>query len=418
VCIVGFLYGQDEQQPLAISEEIQKQSEQVNSIGEPIKKVQETPVEKPTPSVTAQVEAIPQEPTPEKPTKEATPQTKPANQEVPTQEPIVETQEPPIEKPTSEQASQETPKTSGPDTVELSEEKIGFRGNWVKKREWLLRAKEQNNKIQALIAEIRKYRPGFMEKFTIIQNELDSFYREIGNRIGKLQSSFQSFLGQEEKTDSDREPTLDEFDDIASFKKDLEMIPKESDPINKLDAALSKRIEKLDEQLNNASSEGIRAQQLYDEMWDMIDDTKAQSHFYDMKGITKIIKSIQEYLQGTYAQDFDATIETTQKQIEEYKEKLLDLEGTFKAIQKSEEEKQRARRRPKPKQSEPWYSSIIKPFTDAYGMISSTVYSGIKMVGSWFSKTPERKTPPKPTTEKIEIPQQVTIPQVESQATQ
>ena len=343
------------------------------------------------------------------------------DQEPQAQQPALQEESPtPIEQEPEPQAQ---PAKLGPETVQLSEEKIGFRGNWVKKREWLLRAKEQNNKIQTIIAEIQQLRPAFAEKFTTIQNQLDSFYRTIGNRIGNLQSSFKSFIGEEKRSNRDREPTIDEFDNIASFQRDLETIPKEVEPINKLDAALGERITKLDEQLQNARDEGTQAQKLYDEMWDMIDDTKAQSHFYEIKGITKKIKSIYEYIQGTFAQDFDATLSTTEKQIDEFQEKLLDLENTFKFIEQDEQERNRRRiisSRKKPTTA--WHSAITKPFVEAYTTISSFIHSGTEIIGSWFKTTPKRKPPRRqaqPPEEKpsdpVAIPENVTIPQAEPQ---
>lgn len=357
----------------------------------------------------------------QKETTESTAQPKKITQEqAATEETEPQSKTTPATEPTP--APQETP---GPDTVQLSEEIIGFRGNWVKKREWLLRAKEQNTKIQTLISEIQQSRPAFAEKFTIIQNELDTFYRETGNRTGNLQSSFKSYLREEELENRDRDPSIDEFDDIASFQRDLGAIPKEVDPINKLDAALEERIKKLDEQLQNSRTEGSQAQKFYDEMWDMIDDTKAQSHFYEIKGITKKIKSILEYVQGSFAQDFDATIATTRKQIEEFREKLLDLESTLKALQKVEKERERQRiLKTRRKPTTAWHSAITRPFVEAYTMISSFIYSGIETIGGWFSKTtPTKKRSQRlaPSEEKpsepVSIPEKVEVPQAEPQHT-
>jgi len=65
---------------------------------------------------------------------------------------------------------------------------------------------------------------------------------------------------------------------------------------------------------------------LLSEIWDMIDDEKARKNFYELKTISKKIKSIKEYVSGAFGSDFDATVETLNKQKEKIKTKVKSLE--------------------------------------------------------------------------------------------
>jgi len=266
----------------------------------------------------------------------------------------------------------------GPDTVTLSEEKIGFRGNWVKKREWLLRAKDQNDKIQTLESVVEKSQSPFREKFNKIQNELDQFYRRVGRTEGKLEL-IKRALDQREKEqaisskkppeikegpwykrllsvfldvtdwiydnivgwfvgkkEEPKEATVevkeklpavkDKASDVMLKPNELELLSKDAKTVKDLDDALVKRIDKLVEQISLVNEESTRAKGLLDEIWDMIDDAKAQANFYGMKTATKKIKSIKDYIEGNFASDFDATIETIKKEMGRISERIGTLE--------------------------------------------------------------------------------------------
>ncbi len=280
-----------------------------------------------------------------------------------------------------EAVPQEEDEEVGPDTVTLSEEKIGFRGNWVKKREWLLRAKDQNDKIQTLASDVKKKPSSFREKFNKIQSELDLFYRRAGKTEGKLElikraleqqqqekeslvvkkptaikedswhkrllSSFLGitdwihdnivgwFAGKKEEppvkavTEIKEETSVvkDKALDVALQPNELELLRKDVKTVKDLDDALVKRIDKLAEQVSLVNEEASRANGLLDEIWDMIDDAKAQANFYAMKTATKKIKSIKDYIDGNFASDFDATIETIKKEMNKVNERIEALEG-------------------------------------------------------------------------------------------
>jgi len=289
---------------------------------------------------------------------------------------------------------------AGPDTTKLSEEQTGLRGNWVKKRDFLVRAEAQNKKIQELVKGIEAKRGPIWDSFKKIQNEFNDFYKLSSRAEGKLEVVFgvSKEIGEKKIADDlkqkmafDLNQTTTKIESSVSWyskalnkcisvwtwakglfvkvdKKDeaktlvkpeqtvssqsvdlketltvdansvvkpeeKERKPTELDglknnlkQIKELDEALVKRFEKLNEELALIVSETGRAQTLQNEMWDMIDDMKARSNFYEIKIITKKIKSIKEYLEGDFVADFESTVDAARIKMKKVAEKIKELE--------------------------------------------------------------------------------------------
>ncbi|HBS48473.1 TPA: hypothetical protein DEO28_01055 [Candidatus Dependentiae bacterium] len=294
----------------------------------------------------------------------------------------------------------------GPDTMQLSDEQIGFRGNWVKKREWLERTIKQNKKIDILLTQIEEKRAPIWKSFESVQDEFDKFYRFAGNVESRLELEF-GLKAVEAKEAAKRALELAKASvknetwmqkvsnklwnvwskiknlfvttskeskkeikkqDLAQSVTDttLTMSPTEAAPIatnqeaakkeeekkqepseldqfrNNLkiikdfDDAIVKRFEKLDEEFSIIVNEVKRAKSLQNEMWDMIDDMKARANFYEIKVITKKVRSIKEYIEGDFISDFDSVVENSRKRMEKIKERVATLEQDG-IIPKSEE---------------------------------------------------------------------------------
>src|SRR5579862_8332215 len=82
------------------------------------------------------------------------------------------------------------PAGGGPETVALSQDKVGTHGNWMKKRDWLMKTNEANNELQEMVLGINAMRKTYDEKYTGIDEILDGFYKQLGQEQGKLQEVF------------------------------------------------------------------------------------------------------------------------------------------------------------------------------------------------------------------------------------
>jgi hypothetical protein len=248
--------------------------------------------------------------------------------------------------PTDQMAATNPPQGPGPDTIEHVE-KIGLQGNWVKKREWLVKANEVNYEIQDVALQSEQIRKTFITRYNQIDNDLDAYYKELGLQEGKIQELFDSiqrYLNKKKKKDassldpgahpdSDLQAKIDLLEDsIKLSKQQMEQLRLDLKSIDDLHESLEDRIKKLDEQINLIHEEAVKAKTITNDMWSIIDHSKARLLYYDLKNaILETIKNTQSYLREDLSKDFDTVIETIKTQMVRVKEgvKKLEDEGIF-----------------------------------------------------------------------------------------
>lgn len=216
-------------------------------------------------------------------------------------------------------------------------------GNWIKKRDWVIKAHELNKEIQQLALEIEKNRTPFRDKFQAIDSELDAFYKSLGLDQGKLQELFDSverYLDKKKKKETQglstqKEETKDrDFvskielveNRIKLLKEDLEQLKLDMKSIEDLDKSLTERIKRVDEQIDLAIQEATKAASNIDALWTVVSDRKAMEEYYNLINIQAKLKSIQSYLKEDLDKDFDGVIETTKKQIAKTRDDTKKLE--------------------------------------------------------------------------------------------
>jgi hypothetical protein len=315
----------------------------------------------------------------------------------------------------------------GPDTLSIPEDKIGFHGNWLKKKDWLLRANQISREIRDLSVEIQGLKASFGEKYNVIDDELDDFYKQLGLEQGKVQEFFASLekylqkrkqkeldkLGSKEDLGKMERSKLRDYtvsvelleEEIKKHKTELSQLKLDMSSIEELDKSLTDRLKKLDEQVASAVEESSKTKDLVKEMWQMVDDKKARERYYMIRGdILEKLKSSQNYLKNDLMQNFESVVSTIKKQIALSKEsierlenqglilkdrakkveeiKLVELEKAAKAKQKEDEEEEtriqnellRKKIKKKPvswsaKSYDFWTSFvawIVSPFTSIY----------------------------------------------------
>jgi hypothetical protein len=240
--------------------------------------------------------------------------------------------------------------TPVPTPTSTPSEDSALQGNWLKKRDWVVKAHEINDDIQKLSSETENIRKSFIEKHNVIEDAFDEFYKILGVQQGKIQELFDSVIRYLEKQKKKEEETLksqqkkEEITDkdffqkidllgqkINQLKEELEQFKLDVKSIDDLDKSLAERMDKVKEQISTVSSEAEKSATLVDSMWDMLNDKKAMAAYYDLVNIQNKIKNIQSYLNDDLTKDFDSVIDNTKKQIEKVKEgtKKLEDKGIF-----------------------------------------------------------------------------------------
>lgn len=343
---------------------------------------------------------------------------------------------PPIPLPDQPGIGGALPNAQGPETVALSEDKVGIQGNWMKKKEWLIKSNEAFDEIQAIAFEIQGTRKTFNEKYHTIDDEFDAFYKNLSLDQGKLQELFESLerylekkkkkkleeLSSTNKEDVSEKDYLLKVDllnaDIKQNKEELDQLKLDLKSIDDLDKSIVERLKKVDEQLAQAKELYDKAKSSLEDLWNIIDDKKARTIYYDLKGSTsEKLKSIASYLKEDLSRDFDTVIETAKTQMKKTKESIQKLEekGLFiknrsqrieqlklKELQKLEQAKKESEHIPtqeelidlKKIKKKPtlWYEKVYDYITT----VSSKVYSFVKeFFGLGTQKKSSVKSAPK-----------------------
>jgi hypothetical protein len=233
----------------------------------------------------------------------------------------------------------------GAETVSFPETEIGIQGNWVKKREWLKESGKIINEVESLVTNVEQTRKTFQDKFISVDGQLDNFYKQEGVGRGKIQALFndlEKYLEKKRKKEieilrqqdkqrgvtGEYEIKLDLLeDDIRNRKMELEQLKLDMKSIEDLDKSLSERLKKLDEQINVAQEEAIKARKLNNKIWYIIDDKKARLAYYELKGnILERIRAIQNYVQQDLLNDFNNVMGVITTQINKVKDGIKNLE--------------------------------------------------------------------------------------------
>lgn len=233
----------------------------------------------------------------------------------------------------------------GPETVALSDEAIGEYGNWVKKKQWLLKAFEVNDNIYKLAVQIADTRKLYSNKNDAISDELHNFYTELGIEQGKLQEMFESverYLEKKKKKDiaqlSSLNPQKNEIDrdyqfkvellenQIKRLKDELEQLKLDIKSIDDIGKSLIQRLEKADEQISSSLSLAESSKGKMESIWEIVDDKKARQIYYELVGIEENLKAALNYLKDVLAVDFDQVVGTSKKQITITKDAVKKLE--------------------------------------------------------------------------------------------
>jgi len=235
------------------------------------------------------------------------------------------------------------PSNAGPETVD-SVEKIGVQGNWVKKRDWLLKSHDVNNEIHDIVLHVEKVRKTYIDKNSQIDTELDTYYKHLGLGQGKIQELFDNIFRYLDKkrtkgiatlkvSDEVKDPELQAKIDIIeqsarTSKQQLEQLKLDMKSIEDLDRSLSDRIKRFDEQASMMQEEATKAQARTNELWSIIDHNKARLYYYELKNaILEKVKATQSYLAEDLLKDFDAVIETIKKQITITQDQIKKIES-------------------------------------------------------------------------------------------
>ncbi|MFA6492404.1 MAG: hypothetical protein WCW33_06270 [Candidatus Babeliales bacterium] len=229
--------------------------------------------------------------------------------------------------------------TSGPETDDP--QTIGVQGNWLKKRDWLIKAHEVDEEIHSVIAQTESLRASYVQINNQIDVEFDEYYKQLGLGQGKIQELIESVLVYLEQKKTQDLATLtaqiksgqDQLkiyqieQTVNKTKKDLDQLRLDMQSIDDLERSLAERLKRFDEQAGIMQEESTKAQGRINQLWSIIDHNKAREYYYELKnGALERVKSANKYLQEDLFNDFKAVVDTIRKQITATRERIKKLE--------------------------------------------------------------------------------------------
>ena len=230
----------------------------------------------------------------------------------------------------------------GPNTVDLGEDKTGTHGNWVKKKDFLMRSFAAQKEIEALASNIQSYRSIYQQKFNSINGDLDTFYKQLGLEQGKIADLFvqlEEYVAQKkqrriarfkrETTElREQQMAIEQLEETLKVnKEELAQLQADMKSIEELDKSIHSRIQRADEQITTAQKEAARTRDIIQSMWDMLDDKKAKAAYFEIKdGILRRLQTIDTYLQQELLSDVEKVGSSIQGQIKKAREAIKNLE--------------------------------------------------------------------------------------------
>jgi hypothetical protein len=230
----------------------------------------------------------------------------------------------------------------GPNTVDQAEDKIGTNGNWVKKKDYLMRSFDVQQEIEALATQIETYRSIYQQKFNGIDDQLDAFYKQLGLEQGKVQDIFTQLTEYIEKKKHRRiarfkenilevreqQLAIEQLEESLKMnQEELAQVKADLKSIEELDKSVNTRMQKADDQIGIAQREAARTKEIVEAMWDMLDDRRAKAAYFELKdGILRRLQNINTYLQQELLSDLEKVGGTISTQIKKAREGVKQLE--------------------------------------------------------------------------------------------
>ncbi len=220
----------------------------------------------------------------------------------------------------------------GPD-MSASTEQIGVQGNWLKKREWFLKASDVEVTIQGVASQVEPVRQRFLDSYQNIQDALHAYYTQLGIERGSADELFtnvehylekkhkEALAGLSQTKSQSAEFAIQEQIDLLQendkrTKEQLDQLRLDMKSIDDLNRSLTDRLNRLDQQNELIESQASRAYTILQQMEDIIDHNKARESYYTLNNtILPTVQASLSYLQNDLSNDFNNVIGTIQNQI-------------------------------------------------------------------------------------------------------
>lgn len=210
------------------------------------------------------------------------------------------------------------------DTIDLSEPK----GNWLLKRRWWEKAQRTYEKIKQQVEAIFEARMFFYnQRAELDRNVFANFYQQVGIGEGELQVIVSEMLARlQEEDKSAQNPELRRYLGILKAEKEkLIGLQNKIDLVVEYDRSMNDALIKLREQINIARRYEQQAWNNFKQIAVELSDKRAHELFYVIKGLSKNIADINDWITKPYNDYFLKLLKALKQEIAQVKSMLQEL---------------------------------------------------------------------------------------------
>lgn len=206
------------------------------------------------------------------------------------------------------------------DTQILDSQGKDLSGSWWKKRHWLLKAREQQEKINALVADIQAQGlPLYDAKRALFNKDVSVFYEKIGMERGEVDALLEELSpyfspgskeaeGQLVSKNSSYLASSKKFQDyfdatvmVAQLKADLKAVAD-------YDAGVNERVAQYEKTCQQAVQKAAEAQSVINDMFALVSHEAARDSYYKLEGIVGYLDAVLKFVKNDLASDLDRVV--------------------------------------------------------------------------------------------------------------
>ncbi len=235
---------------------------------------------------------------------------------------------------------------NGLDTQILEDDGKDLRGSWFKKRHWLLKSREQQEKINSLVLAIQDVgSPLYDSKRASFDKDILSFYEKIGVEKGQSEGLLEllapyfdmSFKGKATIASQALEAKLSSSKNYQKYfdtKLLMGQLKSDLQAIADLEDAVISRVDQFEKVTQQALSKVSEAQKIISDIFSMVSHEAARDGYYSLEGITSYLEAVLKFVKNDLASDLDKVISLGKTRMDEVSRVVLGIKAVCDELKK------------------------------------------------------------------------------------
>ncbi|MBM3894020.1 hypothetical protein FJ366_00250 [Candidatus Dependentiae bacterium] len=224
------------------------------------------------------------------------------------------------------------------------------RGSWFKKRHWLLKARELQEKINALLVDIQAVSaPQYDSKRASFDKEADDFYAKIGFGKGQIEALFDDLapyfeMGSKAKATLASQKLEASLSSSKNYQKYYDtallqsQLKSDLSAIADIESAIDSRIEQFQKIIQQAGSKAGEAQKIINDIFSMVNHEEARDLYYRLEGIHSYLEAVLKFVKTDLASDIDKVIGLGKNRMDEVSKVVLSIKTVCDELKKGLED--------------------------------------------------------------------------------